>query len=272
MGAPAFSNLAAPNSFIYPLDGLIVNVISKPESNFRRRFRQARAVGRFSLTEGMITFVAKVSMVLVCFYQTAVQAQSWQHFSTPDNSLSVELPAKPKVLKQKNESLEVIFKYCKSAYSYAVDLGFESDPEILFSVLLLSKAMNNRDFDTIVNSNMLWIAGDDKHFSKESDVIVSGLHGREFFFEKGQMSGRALFINGGTHIYYLMFQTDTEPAKSADVVARIFNSFHPNKRSRVSRNVQQALGADSSLAGFFVESRCRAAEAQRSAAHEYANR
>ena len=50
---------------------------------------------------------------------------------------------------------------------------------------------------------MLWIGGDDKHFSREADVIVNGLHGREFIFEKGNMSGRALFINGGTHIYYL---------------------------------------------------------------------
>jgi hypothetical protein len=80
-----------------------------------------------------------------------------------------------------------------------------------------------------VNSNMLWIGGDDKHFSREADVIVNGLHGREFVFEKGDMSGRALFINGGTHIYYLMFQSETDRAKSAEVVVRIFNSFRPNK-------------------------------------------
>ena len=154
----------------------------------------------------MRTFVATLSVVVVCFCQTAVQAQSWQHFSTPDDSLSVELPAAPNVLK-KNDSLDVIFKHSKSAYSYTVNLGSESEPEILFSVLRLSKVMSNRDFDRTVNSNMLWIGGDDKHFSRKADVIVNGLHGREFVFEKGDMPGHALFINGGTHIYYLIFQS-----------------------------------------------------------------
>jgi hypothetical protein len=191
------------------------------------------SVGRFSLSAVMRTFAATVSVLSVCFYQTGVRAQSWEQFSTPDDSLSVELPAKPNVLTKKNESLAIIFKHSNSAYSYAVNLGFESEPEILFSVLLLSKAMSNRDFDKTVNSNMLWIDGDDKHFSREADVIVNGLHGREFVFEKGNMSGRALFINGGTHIYYLMFQSETRHAKSAELVVRIFNSFVPIKRSRV---------------------------------------
>jgi hypothetical protein len=117
-----------------------------------------RSVGRFWSSARMRTFIATVSVVFVCFCQAAVQAQSWQHFSTPDGSLSVELPVKPNVLKAKNESLDAIFKHRKSSYSYAVNVGFESEPEILFSVLLLSKAMSNRDFDRTVNSNMLWIA------------------------------------------------------------------------------------------------------------------
>ena len=189
------------------------------------------------------TFVATLSVVVVCFYQTAVQAQSWQHFSTQD-SLSVELPAAPNVLKKKNDSLDVNFKHSKSAYSYTVNLGSESEPEILFSVLRLVKVMSNRDFDRTVNSNMLWIGGDDKHFSRKADVIVNGLHGREFVFEKGDMPGHALFINGGTHIYYLIFQSETERPESSEVVVRIFNSFRPNKRSRILGNVNKRL-ADS---------------------------
>jgi hypothetical protein len=74
--------------------------------------------------------------------------------------------------------------------------------------------------------------------------------GRDFVL-KGDMSGRALFINGGTHIYYLVFDSETERAKSAEVVRRIFNSFRPNKRSRVFRNVQQALGADSPVSSLY---------------------
>jgi len=195
------------------------------------------------LSAVMRTFVATLSVVVVCFCQTAVQAQSWQHFSTPDDSLSIELPAAPNVLK-KNDSLDLIFKHSKSAYSYTVNLGSESEPEILFSVLRLSKVMSNRDFDRTVNSNMLWIGGDDKHFSRKADVIVNGLHGREFVFEKGDMPGHALFINGGTHIYYLIFQSETERPESSEAVVRIFNSFRPNKAKSNLRNVNKRL-ADS---------------------------
>jgi len=192
----------------------------------------------------MRTFVATLSVVVVCFYQTAVHAQSWQHFSTPDDSLSVELPTKPNVLTKKDDSLDVIFKHSKSAYSYTVNLGSESEPEILFGVLRLAKAMSNRDFDRTVNSNMLWIGGDDKHFSRKADVIVNGLHGREFAFEKGDMPGHALFINGGTHIYYLIFQSEIERPESSEVVVRIFNSFRPNNaKSHVrKRRTRREIG------------------------------
>jgi len=170
-----------------------------------------RSVGRFSLSKVMRSVVAKLS--LLCFLPSCVaaaQAQSWQHFSTPDQSLRVELPAKPNALRKKGESLEVIFKNSNSAYSYTVSLGLGAEPEIVFCVLKLSKAMSNSKFDETVNSNMLWIGGDDKDFSKRSDVIVNGWHGRDFVYEKGRMSGRALFINGGPTIYYLIFQTEVE--------------------------------------------------------------
>jgi hypothetical protein len=203
------------------------------------------------LSAVMRTFVATVSVMFVCFYPTAVPAQSWQHFSTPDDSLSVELPAKPNVLKKKNESLDVIFKHSKSVYSYTVNLGFESEPEIVFSVLRVSKPIRNQDFDRTVNSNMLWIGGDDKYFSRKADVIVNGLHGREFVFKKGEMLGRALFINGGTHIYYLMFQGETERADSAELVVRIFNSFRPNKAKSSFPKRPTSAGADLPMSNFY---------------------
>ena len=190
----------------------------------------------------MRSVIAKLS--LLCFLPSCVaaaQAQSWQLFSTPDKSLSVELPAKPNVLWKKEETPEVIFKNSNSACAYTVDLGLGAGPEFLFGVLKFSRAMSKRKFDETVNSNMLWIGGDDKHFSKQSDVIVNGWHGRNFVYEKGGMPGRALFINGGSRIYYLIFQTEVESAKSSEVVSRIFNSFHPLQRTRICRNVQQRL-------------------------------
>ena len=175
---------------------------------------------------------------LLCFLPlcvTAGRAQSWQHFSTPDRSLSVELPAKPSVLRKGEESLEMIFENVKSAHSYGVNLGLESEPRIVFCVLKLSKTMNNRTFDETVNSSMLWIGGDDKHFSKESDVVLSGWHGREFVYQKGVMSGRALFINSGSRIYYLIVQTEIENGMRSEVVSRVFNTFRPLQRTRIPR-------------------------------------
>jgi hypothetical protein len=68
-------------------------------------------------------------------------------------------------------------------------------------------------------------------------VTLSGLHGREFVYEKGGMPGRALFINGVTRIYYLIFQIERKDARSNEIASRIFNTFRPLKRARISRHV-----------------------------------
>lgn len=181
----------------------------------------------------MMNPIAKVSLscCLVLSCAATVQAQSWERFSPPDKSLIVKLPERPKLLKNKNESPQVIFRNAKSSYTYTANLGpgGDPDPEILFGVLRLSKPISKRSFDKTVNSNMLWIGGDDKHFSKQSDVIVKGFHGREFVYEKGDMSGRALYLNGGTRIYFLIFQTETEGRISSELVSRVFNTFRPLK-------------------------------------------
>lgn len=91
----------------------------------------------------------------------------------------------------------------------------------------LSKPLTNRTFDEIVNSNMLWIGGDDKRFSREADVRVAGIHGRDFIYEKGNDSGRALFVNGGRRVYFLMVQTDDKSKTTSEKVSKIFKSFQP---------------------------------------------
>jgi hypothetical protein len=161
-----------------------------------------------------------------------VYAQSsWKVFSPPDKSFTVELPEKPRQAKPPSdteESAESLFENTKSAYAYTLSLRKNDPvPEFSFGVLYLSKPMSNSRFDEAVNSNMLWIGGDDKHFSKEADVVLSGFHGREFIYDKGIASGRALFINARNRIYLMLFHTEVEGDISSEAVSRIFRTFKP---------------------------------------------
>ena len=182
----------------------------------------------------MLKRVAKFRLLVgvVCYLHYAVNGQSWRLFSPP-RAFTVDLPDRPKVVTRKQYSLPPIFSQSRVAYSYSVDLIPGDEPELLFGEIVLSKRVSNRRFDRTVDSNMLWIGGDDKHFSKQADLSVEGLHGREFFFDKGNMSGRALFINGGNRVYFLLYFEEGK-TDSADPVSRIFSSFRP-LRPRVLR-------------------------------------
>ena len=163
-----------------------------------------------------------------------VPAQAkWHIFSPPDKSFTVELPenAKP-VAPQKDEiSFESLFDNVRSGYAYNFGLRRNDPlPGFLFGVVHLTRPTSNHQFDETVNSNMLWIGGDDKHFSKEANVIVSGFHGRDFIFEKGDASGRALFLNSGTRIFFLFFLTEDKGVVLSESVARVFRTFRPARR------------------------------------------
>ena len=163
---------------------------------------------------------------IICFDYCLANAQSWRRFSPPDKRLVIELPAPPKTLTREEERLPTIFPGSGVANFYSVDLIPGGEHEVFFGVVNLSKRLNDRRFDHTVNSNMLWIAGDDKHFSKQVDRNVGGLHGREFVFTKGDLSGRALFLNGGNRVYLLVYFTERETV-STEIVDRIFDSFRP---------------------------------------------
>lgn len=175
---------------------------------------------------------------------------SWLMFSPPDKSFTVELPEKPQRPKppnNKEESSGFLFKNIKSGYAYTFSLRKNDPvPDFSFGVAHLSKPISDSRFDESANSNMLWIGGDDKHFSKEADVVVSGFHGREFVYDKGNASGRALFINAGYRIYYMMFHTEVEGDISSEAVARIFRTFKPTRRvtNRTKRLTTHSTGAD----------------------------
>lgn len=172
-------------------------------------------------------------LVSVCLFCAEItSAQTWQRFSPADRSFVVELPVKPVRLTKKDDSPDVIFDHVKASYAYSVNLGFEKDPQLVFGVVQLLKRLTNREFDKTVNDNMLWIGGDDKHFAKQADIELAGLHGREFVYDKFSVNGRTLFLNGGRRIYLVMFHSEVEGATSSEVVSRIFSSFRPLSESR----------------------------------------
>lgn len=175
----------------------------------------------------MFTRLTKFTVVVAfvsCSYASAL-GQSWRQFSTGRGGLTVELPQRPRLATSKDETLPILFPHTTGGSAYFVDLIRGDQPELYFGAFKLSRHLSNRRFDDIVNSNVLWISGDDKHFSKEMDVTIAGIHGREFVYDKGEMSGRALFLNGPMRVYFLIYSTENEV--SADVVNRIFNSFRP---------------------------------------------
>lgn len=169
--------------------------------------------------------------LVACLVGAYATAQStWLRFSTPDKSLTIALPGTPKATTNKQDSAEIIFENVRSSYVYDLRLRSRSDaPELSFGVLHLSKPLTNRAFDEIVNSNMLWMGGDDKHFSKEADVRIAGFHAREFIYKKGNDSGRALFVNGGRRVYFLMVQTEDKSEAASKKVSKIFRSFQPSR-------------------------------------------
>jgi hypothetical protein len=155
--------------------------------------------------------------------------QSWRRYSPPGARLTIELPQPPKLDKSNDEPPPPsLFPHTTGGLAYSVDLISGGIPELLFGVSNLSKRFSNRRFDKYINSLVLIIGGDNKHFYKKADVTIAGLHGRDFTYEQGEMSGRALFLNGANRIYVLIYRP--EEGVTSDVVNRIFRSFRPRRR------------------------------------------
>lgn len=181
----------------------------------------------------ILHLLACILLVLVSSKLASAQL-SWRVFSPTDKSFTVELPERPRQVTppgNTEEPPESLFENIRSAYVYTFSLR-RNEPMAGFSfgVLHLSKPISKSQFDQTVNSSMLWIGGDDKHFSKEADAVVSGFHGREFIYDKGIASGRALFISAGSRIYLMLYHTEVEGDIASEAVARIFRTFKPTRR------------------------------------------
>src|SRR4030095_13052876 len=104
---------------------------------------------------------------LICSY-APVKGQSWRRYSPPRARLTIELPRRPKLEKPEPEEppLPSTFPHFKGGVAYTVDLIPGDLPEVFFSIGNLSKRLSNRRFDKLVNSFVLIIGGDNKHFFK----------------------------------------------------------------------------------------------------------
>jgi hypothetical protein len=155
-------------------------------------------------------------------------------FSSPDKSFSVELPATAKAEKQKktadDASFDELFGGLKTSEAYLVKLtADESDPSVSVGFLIPLKPLNQKTFVADVNSYMLFFFGDNKHFLKQADVVVNGFSGREFVFEKGSGSGRAVWVNSGKQIYLLSYFVEDGGEPTSEPVNKVFASFKPMK-------------------------------------------
>ena len=187
----------------------------------------------------MVNAGSVIASIILCLLGLrSAQAQTWQHFSPPGRSFVIEVPGKPETLKDEDSLVWLsrdkknaygFFKHVKSGLGYSLKLGIEKDPELIIAVLHMSQHVTDREFDSTVNSSILWMFGDDKVFSKQTDVVIEGLHGREFVFDKGSLRGRALFVNGGRQIYMLSVSSEAEEAIFSNAVSRTFDTFRPLK-------------------------------------------
>lgn len=172
------------------------------------------------------------SLLYILVSISQVDSQSnWRIFSPPDKSFTVELPRTPKFQRKKvNPRKDALFENTIMGDAYTFRLR-QNDPESVFSisVFYLSAPVNNQLFNQRAKSLALIIGGDkeDSDFTKKADVRVNGFHGREFIYEKGVISGRALFINAGKRIYFLLYHTDVEGEISSETIVRIFETFKP---------------------------------------------
>lgn len=173
-----------------------------------------------------------VLILLVATSRSVVAQSGWRTYSPPDKSFSVELPETSAIRRERisreERNISYIFGRARPADLYSLRLrANESEPSFGVYIFHPASPLDDEEFDHKVNSNMLSLFGDDKHFSKEADALINGLHGREFIFEKGSTSGRAVFANAGRRIYLLVYFKEEGGEPTSEIANRIFKTFKP---------------------------------------------
>jgi|CXWL01.1.fsa_nt_gi hypothetical protein len=160
--------------------------------------------------------------------------QSITPFTSPDRRFNIEVPEStkplPKKLSLEEETLSELFGSKQAAELFEIKLSpKEEEASSQVITFYTPNPLSGKKFKDDVNGHMTWLFGDDKKFSKEADAVVNGLPAREFIFEKGSGSGRAMFVNAGKRIYLLAYFVENGGEPTSEVVQRMFASFKPNK-------------------------------------------
>lgn len=155
----------------------------------------------------------------------------WRLYTSPNKSFSVELPWKPNNRRRNLLTLapdsEIRFK--GSSVDDRYDLSMYTDESLtrfFIDVYETAFKRSQAEFDSEVRQ-ILVDACDRCRFFKNDPVVLNGLSGREFIYQKSKVTGRMLFINGGLRIYTVHFYTEDKKGISRGPVDRVFATFQP---------------------------------------------
>lgn len=175
-------------------------------------------------------------LLLLALYTVPVSAQdTWNTFSSTTKDFQIELPKSATMKSVKvdyeEEAMFDLFGRGRKGSNFEIKLVSENQPKTFNVVVFYPlSARSDKKFVQEANNNMLFLFGDDKTFSKEVDVKVSSLQGREFVFAKGGQKGRAMFVNAGRRIYMVSYFEEGDDITAESALAnRIFGGFRVNK-------------------------------------------
>jgi len=177
------------------------------------------------MRKGFLMLILVLAVGIGSYGQT-----TWRFFISPNNDFKVELPKNSKIqsveLSSEEESITEMFRNKGKPAYYEIEAN-DSRKSHRFRVLIFypNSNWNDQKFDSEANSNMLFLFGDDKRFSKQSDVKIAGLHGREYIFTKGDRSGRSLFLNAKKRIYFLFYSDENNAEPESAIVNKVFSTF-----------------------------------------------
>ena len=181
-----------------------------------------RIFSRRSLQLGLIGF----------FVVLGIEAQpKWRVYTPSNKSFSVELPWNP-ITRHRNlmglaPNTGSPFKGSTDDDWYDLSMYIdESSTQFVIHVYRVPFKRSQEEFDLEVRRIMK--ADSCKNcFTKNEPVVLNGLSGREFIYERDKGSRRVMFINGGNRIYTVSFYTEDRKGISRGPVDRVFSTFQP---------------------------------------------
>lgn len=173
-----------------------------------------------------------IAFLAAIVFSEGIEAQpKWKVYTAPDKSFSVELPWKP-IYSRRNfigfvSGTPTMFG---SRAGDIYDLSMytnESFTHFFIIVYDVPLRRNEQEFDAEADSIMEKVNGSNKRFIKHEAVTFNGLHGQQYVYERGKLSGVAVLINAGHRVYFIHFYTENSKGIARGPVNRVFTTFEP---------------------------------------------